>query len=266
MTLALAVEPDQPLECTVRSYSTEGFFWRGDQGPPDPWSFPWSLSERISHHLRASQGRSHAARDLRRGPGRGSSPVSPITGECRKAPERRGLSPALGVPRYGRGPAVVLRMAGRGRPRPGVWTKARPSPAAQRARDKSQRAYCEPFQLKRGDALADLAYKLQDFEATDCGEFISRHRVRCVDPPSGPDLRPDPGKRRVIAAHGELPPEQIHRGGGPGPRRSPGPGVTRDLERHCVCGVSGADRPEPGFGSLQFRGHGCKLDPRRSEL
>src|SRR5205823_5181520 len=40
-----------------------------------PWSFPWSLSERISHHLRASQGRSHAVRDLRTSPGRGSSGV-----------------------------------------------------------------------------------------------------------------------------------------------------------------------------------------------
>ena len=78
-----------------------------------PWSFPWSLSERISHHLRASQGRSHALRDLRTGPGRGSSPVSPITGECRKAPERRGLSPVWGVSRGARGPAVVLRVRAR---------------------------------------------------------------------------------------------------------------------------------------------------------
>src|SRR5205823_71533 len=46
--------------------------------PVGPWSFPWSLSERISHHLRASQGRSHAVRDLRTGSGRGSSPGSPI--------------------------------------------------------------------------------------------------------------------------------------------------------------------------------------------
>ena len=78
-----------------------------------PWSFPWSLSERISHHLRASQGRSHALRDLRTGPGRGLSPVSPITGECRKAPERRGLSPVWGVSRGARGPAVVLRVRAR---------------------------------------------------------------------------------------------------------------------------------------------------------
>jgi hypothetical protein len=48
-----------------------------------PWSFPWSLSERISGHLRASQGRPHASREPRTGRFPPSSPVSPITGECR---------------------------------------------------------------------------------------------------------------------------------------------------------------------------------------
>ena len=31
--------------------------------PVGPWSFPWSLSERISHHLAAPEGRSHASSD-----------------------------------------------------------------------------------------------------------------------------------------------------------------------------------------------------------
>ena len=45
----------------------------------------------------------------------GSSPVSPITGECRKAPERRGLSPVSCISRGARGLAVVLQMRYRGR-------------------------------------------------------------------------------------------------------------------------------------------------------
>src|SRR5207302_10643617 len=73
-----------------------------------PWSFPWSLIERISHHLRTPQGRSRASRDLRAPRFPPSSPVSPITGECRKAPSYRGLSPAQGVLRRGRRSAETL--------------------------------------------------------------------------------------------------------------------------------------------------------------
>jgi hypothetical protein len=83
---------------------------------PGPWSFPWSLSERISHHLRASQGRSRAVRDLRTGPGRGSSPGSPMTGECRKASERRAFRLSGGCPGGPVGPPWSFECALEGAP------------------------------------------------------------------------------------------------------------------------------------------------------
>jgi hypothetical protein len=49
-----------------------------DRASGPPWAFPWSLSERISDHLRASQSRSHAVDHLRAPPVPPSSPVSPI--------------------------------------------------------------------------------------------------------------------------------------------------------------------------------------------
>jgi hypothetical protein len=68
-----------------------------------PWAFPWSLSERIPGHLRTPQSPSRAADHLRTGPGRGSSPVSPITGECRNAPDSGAFRRSGGC----RGPPVV---------------------------------------------------------------------------------------------------------------------------------------------------------------
>jgi hypothetical protein len=55
-----------------------------------PWSFPWSLGESISRHLRAPQSASHASHHLRAPRFPPSSPVSPITGKC-----RRGRAPLL---------------------------------------------------------------------------------------------------------------------------------------------------------------------------
>jgi hypothetical protein len=71
---------------------------------PGPWSFPWSLSERISHHLRASQSPSHAVDDLRTAPGRGSSgALGPIQNRVPRAPRgpRSSMADA--------GPAVTSR-------------------------------------------------------------------------------------------------------------------------------------------------------------
>jgi hypothetical protein len=63
---------------TIRS--TTHAHWRQPTrlAPMRPWSLPWSLSERISDHLRTSQSRSHAAHHLRAPRLAPSSPVSPI--------------------------------------------------------------------------------------------------------------------------------------------------------------------------------------------
>src|SRR5947207_1087173 len=54
--------------------------------PVGPWSFPWSLSAPISHHLRAAQGPSRASHHLSALQLPPSNPVSPITGKaCRSA-------------------------------------------------------------------------------------------------------------------------------------------------------------------------------------
>src|ERR1039458_5689400 len=58
-------------------------------GGARPWSFTWSLSESISGDLRAPQSRSHASRDPRTGPGRGSSPVSPTDERGRAKRQQR---------------------------------------------------------------------------------------------------------------------------------------------------------------------------------